>query len=86
MTHYKTILVTLVSVGPLIKGDASQSHDRRLVCYDRILEDGSYYDRSSVYFTGENAHKATLRFGQRMELTYFAKNDGAKIMSEYKYI
>lgn len=85
MTHYKTILVTLVSVGPLIKGDTNQSHDRRLVSYDRVLPNGETYDRSSVYFIGESAHTAYLRFGQHMELTYFAKSDGSKVMAEYKY-
>ena len=85
MYHYKTILATLVSVGPLIKGDTNQSQDRRLISYDRILEDGKYYDRSSVYFTGENARYADLKFGYRMELTYFAKNDGSKVMAEYRY-
>lgn len=85
MTHYKTILVTLVSVGPLIKGDTNQSHDRRLVSYDRVLPDGRIYDRSSVYFTGESAHHANLRFGHLMELSYYSKSDGSKVMAEYKY-
>ncbi len=86
MKHYKTLLVTLVSVGPLIKGDTEKILDRRLVSYDRVLPDGKVYDRSSVYFTGENALYANLRFGHLMELTYYSMSDGSKIMAEYKYL
>lgn len=86
MLHYKTILITLVSAGPLIKGDTDKTPDRRLISYDQILNDGEVYARSSVFFTGDAARHADLLFGRRMELTYFSKNDGGKIMTEYKYI
>ena len=86
MTHYKTILVTLFSVGPLIKGDTERTPDKRQITYDRILESGESYDRGHVYFTGDSAHHADLKFGSIMELTYYSKNDGGKVMRDYRYV
>ena len=85
MYYYKTILVTLVSVGPLIQGDTDKVYDRRLICYDRILNSGECIERSSVFFTGEDAHLAQLYFGYVMELTFFTKSDGSKIMANYRF-
>lgn len=79
MKHYKTTTVKILSVGPLVKGDPGQSHDRRNVCFHRI-HDGQEMDSFNAYLVGEEAHRATLRLGQLLELTYYSMSNGGKFI------
>lgn len=85
MKHYKTVQVKIHSVGPLVKGDPGHTHDRRNVSFHRIHDD-QVMESFSAYLVGEEAHHATLRLGQLLELTYYSMQDGGKFIVNYQYL
>lgn len=83
MKHYKTVQVKIHSVGPLFLGDADHSHDRRNVCFHRI-QDELMLDCFNAYLIGEDAHKATLKIGFPLEITYYSMQNGGKFIVDMK--
>lgn len=67
----RTIRATIVCLGPLTFGVGPEGQDVRCLTVDRVADDGSTkLERLGLFLVGQDAHCATLKLGQVMQITY----------------